>query len=310
MYERLYRGIDDDPANFVQIKRWQQYQEREFVPPIIGADSSPYAFPARTATYEAANYATQELSVLGNINVAFGIITEEQRRPNYHTNLKWDNSLNIANTNRVRAFFKEILLLCRAKVALNGGNLAATQITWFAPLSFSTYQRNLYQREWDTLFHDVFKTTNSMPCMVESTAPYYYLTRRNIVTLGPGENAAFIDIGGGTTDVLLYADRKPVLSTSFRFAGNDLVGRRRGRSARREGQRPRALRRGRGAERGAEPRRPSGPRIRAGGRRNRQFWLRGRGQLPVQLRPAAGLSASGCCGPSTCGCCSTCTSAR
>ncbi|MCI1186655.1 hypothetical protein MON38_04440 [Hymenobacter sp. DH14] len=224
VYERLYRGIDDDPANFVQIKRWQQYQEREFVPPIIGADSSPYAFPARTATYEAANYATQELSVLGNINVAFGIITEEQRRPNYHTNLKWDNSLNIANTNRVRAFFKEILLLCRAKVALNGGNLAATQITWFAPLSFSTYQRNLYQREWDTLFHDVFKTTNSMPCMVESTAPYYYLTRRNIVTLGPGENAAFIDIGGGTTDVLLYADRKPVLSTSFRFAGNDLWG--------------------------------------------------------------------------------------
>jgi len=223
-YERLYRGIDDDPANFVQIKRWQQYQEREFVPPIIGADNSPYAFPARTATYEAANYATQELSVLGNINVAFGIITEEQRRPHYHTNLKWDNSLNQASTNRVRAFFQEILLLCRAKVALNSGNLASTQITWFAPLSFSTYQRNLYQREWDTLFQQVFHTTNSMPCMLESTAPYYYLTRRNIVTLGPGENAAFIDIGGGTTDVLLYADRKPALATSFRFAGRDLWG--------------------------------------------------------------------------------------
>jgi len=223
-YERLYRGIDDDPANFVQIKRWQQYQEREFVPPLLGADTSPFGFPARTATYEATNYATQELSVLGNINIAFGIITEEQRRPNYRTNLKWDNSLNQANSNRVRAFFQELLLLCRAKVALNGGNIAATQITWFAPLSFSTYQRNLYQREWDSLFHQVFHTSNSMPCMVESTAPYYFLTRRNIVTLGPGENAAFIDIGGGTTDVLLYADRKPVLSTSFRFAGNDLWG--------------------------------------------------------------------------------------
>ncbi|SFQ67832.1 hypothetical protein [Hymenobacter arizonensis] len=223
-YERLYRGIDDDPANFVQIKRWQQYQEREFVPPILGQDSSPYSFPTRTATSESQGFANEELKVLGNVNIGFAIMTEEAKLSGYRTNLKWSSSLSQVGRHRVQAFFHEILLLCRTKAAMNGGNLANTQVTWFAPLSFSTYQRNLYQRDWDTLYQDIFHTSASMPCMVESTAPYYYLTKRNIVSLGPGENAAFIDIGGGTTDVMLYADRKPALSTSFRFAGRDIWG--------------------------------------------------------------------------------------
>jgi len=226
VYERLYRGIDDDPGHFVQIKRWQQYQEREFVPALLGADSSPYAFPTRTATSEADNFTSQDLVVLGNLSVAFGLMTEERRLSlsNYHTNLKWASSLSQANRNRVEGFFTEILLLCRAKVALGGGKLSDTNIVWFAPSSFSSYQRNLYQREWDKVYRQIFHTSASMYCMTEALAPYYYLTRRNLITIGPNENAAFIDIGGGTTDVLLLADRKPVLSTSFRFAANDLWG--------------------------------------------------------------------------------------
>jgi hypothetical protein len=53
-YEQLYRGIEEDPAHGIQLRRWQRYQQREFVPSFVGAGGSPYQFPIRTATSEAA----------------------------------------------------------------------------------------------------------------------------------------------------------------------------------------------------------------------------------------------------------------
>ena len=232
-YDRLFRGIEDDPARGIQLKRWQLYQQREFVPPLLGAGGSPYQFPIRTATSEAAGFPIEPARLLANVNVGFGINTEEQTNESYHTNLKWGDPSEVAR-HRVRAFFREMLLLFKYKAALHGGNLAATQVVWFAPLSFSDFSRGLYQREWDTLFGEVFHTSRGTTYLPESSAPYFFLTRRGLVTPGPGENAAFVDIGGGTSDVLFYADQpdaatglrkhKPVFSTSFRFAGNDLWG--------------------------------------------------------------------------------------
>ncbi|MBU6120725.1 hypothetical protein [Hymenobacter siberiensis] len=233
-YDRIFRGIDDDPAHYVGLKRWRVYQQREFVPPLLGVASSPYAFPIRTATSEAPGFAVEQPSLLGNVNVGFGINTEEDSDESYRTNLKWETGSNEAR-NRVEAFFREMLLLFKYKAALNGGNLAATKVVWFAPLSFPVFSRIQYQNTWDRLFREIFHVpTESTVFLPESTAPYFYLTRNRVVTPGPGESAVFIDIGGGTSDVLLYADRapdgtpykkhQPVLSTSFRFAGNDLWG--------------------------------------------------------------------------------------
>ncbi|MGI4833198.1 MAG: hypothetical protein ACRYFK_07015 [Janthinobacterium lividum] len=232
-YERLFRGVEDDPAHGVQLRRWQRYQQREFVPPYLGAAGAPYQFPIRTATSEAAAFSIETPRLLANVNVGFGINTEEETSDSYHTNLKWGETSEAAR-HRVREFFREMLLLFRCQAAAHGGNLAATQVVWFAPLSFSDFNRELYRREWDGLFREVFHTDRTTTYLPESSAPYFFLTRRGLVTPGPGENAAFVDIGGGTTDVLFYADQptapggprrhQPAYSTSFRFAGNDLWG--------------------------------------------------------------------------------------
>jgi hypothetical protein len=226
LYERLLMGIDADPVRRIQIKRWQTYLEREFVPPLLAAEGSPYAFPIRTATSESADFTTRPAALLGNINIGFGLITEELATAAYVTNLKWSIGSDRFAEARVRAFFEGLVLLFRAKVLLSqpAGRLADTRLTWFYPLSFSVPQRNLFQREWDRAFQRFFHTTQPTVSVAESTAPYYYLTDLNKITLGETDTAAFIDIGGGTTDVLLYADREPVLNTSFRFAGTDLWG--------------------------------------------------------------------------------------
>jgi hypothetical protein len=232
-YEQLYRGVEDDPAHGIQLRRWQRYQQREFVPSFVGAAGSPYQFPIRTATSESAGFSIETPKLLANINVGFGINTEEETNDSYHTNLKWGETGEAAR-HRVRMFFREMLLLFKYKAALHGGNIGATQVVWFAPLSFSAFSRDLYQREWDTLFREIFQTNRTTTYLPESSAPYFFLTRRGLVTPGPGENAAFIDIGGGTSDVLFYSDQTadttgprkhhPAFSTSFRFAGNELWG--------------------------------------------------------------------------------------
>ncbi len=230
-YGRVFHGIEFDPrpGSPIGIRGLDATMEREFIPPFIGEASSPYAFPIRTATCETSEFSAlstevREPNVLGSINIGFGVNTETNVYKYYHTNLKWQHSLNEENRQRVLAFFRELLLLFRTKVILNDGDVAATNLIWFAPLSFSDFARNLYQKEWDSLFQEIFHTKSTTRHMTESAAPYYYLTKTGKVTPGPGENAVFIDVGGGSTDILLFANRQPALSTSFRFAGNDLWG--------------------------------------------------------------------------------------
>jgi hypothetical protein len=222
LYDRTFAGIRR--GGYINLRLWQDYTEREFVPNLIGAEGAPFAFPIRTATSEAADYTTQQATLLGNVNVGFGFITEEQVNASYTTNLKWQMGNDEFSQHRVGAFIQEMMLLFRTKAALNQGRLDKTGVTWFAPLSFSHHQRSQFQAEWDRAFREVFHTEGSTQRVAESTAPYYYLTGRHLITLGPDDRAAFIDVGGGTTDVLFYADQQPVLNSSFRFAANDLWG--------------------------------------------------------------------------------------
>lgn len=202
--------------------------KREFIPLIINSGGSLYTFPTRTATCESIDFENQIPTLFGNINIGFSINTEgthqEQYKQTYHTDLKWSEALSNTGKRRIEAFFTEIMLLIKNKVALNNGNIAQTKIVWFAPLSFDDYSRNMFQNVWDGVYQAVFKNGRSTVCITESVAPFYYLSRTGVVVPSQDENLINVDIGGGTTDVLLFTNRKPSHSSSFRFAGNDLWG--------------------------------------------------------------------------------------
>lgn len=201
---------------------------REFMPMLIGAGGSLYGFPTRTATCEAIDFERQPTNLFGNINIGFTINTEgihqDQYKQKYQTDLKWSQTLTEAGRRRIEAFFMELMLLIKHKAALNHGNVKNTKIVWFAPLSFDEYSRNMFQNVWDDIYSTVFKNSQPTVCITESAAPYYYLTSTSAIVPGQEENLFNVDIGGGTTDVLLFTNRKPSHSASFRFAGNDLWG--------------------------------------------------------------------------------------
>jgi hypothetical protein len=59
--------------------------------------------------------------------------------------------------------------------------------------------------------------------MSESFAPFYHYYHKENVR--PHDRPAVnIDIGGGTTDIVIYQSEDPVLLTSFRFAANSIFG--------------------------------------------------------------------------------------
>ncbi|AMM51901.1 hypothetical protein TH61_12915 [Rufibacter sp. DG15C] len=202
--------------------------KREFIPLIIGSGGSLYSFPTRTATCESIDFENQIPSLFGNINIGFSINTEgthqDQYKQSYHTDLKWSETLSNTGKRRIEAFFTEIMLLIKNKVVLNHGNVANTKVVWFAPLSFDDYSRNMFQNVWDGVYQTVFKNGRNTACITESVAPFYFLSRTGVVVPSQDENLINVDIGGGTTDVLLFTNRKPSHSASFRFAGNDLWG--------------------------------------------------------------------------------------
>jgi hypothetical protein len=202
----------------------------EFLPSILGS-KAPFRFPLRTATSEKPNLQPGEYRALGNINVSF-VFGVDVRRPDERitTDLKWSLAASESTRERVEAFIRELLIVVRSKLILNDADPSRCRIVWFRPLSFDEFTRSHFERIWADAVEDVLHIPNSqVQCMTESEAPYYYHERAaTIITSKP---VLCIDIGGGSTDVVVF-DRDgtqngrkiPKIGTSFSFAGNALWG--------------------------------------------------------------------------------------
>lgn len=142
-----------------------------------------------------------------------------------YTDLKWASDQNDSNT-RLSLYINELLMLCKNKVLINDGNLANTKISWFYPVSMSTSHLNRLRKIWEFNFKAVFGngvSTSNLINFPESIAPFYfYKAKGNINAMA--RPSVSIDIGGGTTDIMIYADGEPKLISSFRFAGNAIFG--------------------------------------------------------------------------------------
>lgn len=223
----------DMPAAETQLCRLStDYDEQEaidisvafdeaFIPSTIG-ENSDYHFPMRTvyAEWTDVNY-QQHTETLAEGNIPFRY--EKARNPLYNkvkTNLKW-SSAEEANT-RVKLYIENLFIMMRNKVLLSGGRLSDTKIIWFYPASMTEFRLNAFRGVWEKLFAKYINANSAdkLLCLSESAAPYFFYKNR----MGLTSNAVTIDVGGGTTDVLVIKDDIPVAMTSFRFASNAIFG--------------------------------------------------------------------------------------
>ena len=211
-------------------------QNREFVPSFIGIRGAETSFPIRTATCETPRFAAEGDPLLfGDANIGFYLSRDSElyNQPEdgrYETNLKW-NTDGGANTeaakNRVRLYFRELLRLLKHKAALNGGDLNLVRLVWSYPLSMDYGVQAFFEQVWQQEYERTFgrvpadKQLDKIP---ESLAPYLYLRKIGKIVPTQEDSAVNIDIGGGTTDVLLLNGLQPAATFSFRFAGDVLWG--------------------------------------------------------------------------------------
>lgn len=196
--------------------------EHEFVPHLLGVGSE-FKFPHRTVISEShsLNIETETFS-LADFNIPF-IYERKPEKDKIQSNLKWAKKEK-GNEKRVRAFFENIIMLLRNKVLLNKGNLSQTRMVWFYPSSMKPARKSSLENTWNELFRQYFNPSNKAVGITESLAPFYYFKGSNKLQGGAYKPVVSIDIGGGTTDIVVFKSNKPLLLTSFKFAANTIFG--------------------------------------------------------------------------------------
>ena len=222
--EKTERGFAN-PKYDGTIGRLTQIIEEEFLPRIIGKNVQ-HTFPQRTVINDNGIFNADESSfALGDFNIPFWYLKQDFRLNSEITsNLKWsDFKTNKKLERRTKGFLKQLMLMIRNKVLLNKGNLSATEIVWFYPSSMPAFRRKFLKDAWEKYYKRYFNNSNSLFSMSESLAPFYYFKERVGVSAA-AHPVVLIDIGGGTTDAVIYKNNEPSLLTSFRFASNSLFG--------------------------------------------------------------------------------------
>lgn len=204
---------------------------QEFLPLVI-AQGEVAHFPMRTnlCFREGHNVEGRDGLTLADYNVGFHYEKEDTYDYNTTlTDLKWADAKN--DNLLVEAYFEELLFLIRNKVLMNGGNLARTGITWFYPVCMQPYQIASLEGAWNKLTKKLVAPQGCRLMKVpESLAPYYYYTMNEDVD-AESRPVVSLDIGGGTTDFVVYHQGNAAVAiSSVRFAGNSIYGDFMGRS--------------------------------------------------------------------------------
>lgn len=211
---------------------------REFVPFQVGTlGPASVKFPFRTAICESQAFLdhTGNGRLFLDANIGFSIDSDALfDYVRYQTNLKWLLERDINDPHhqqRVRLFFRQLLLMIRTRVLLEPdnqrGDLSRLQIALSFPVSMgSGLREKLYQMLQEQCAEIIGAGAPPVKRVTESIAPYYHIKHHD--TNIQIDSCCNIDIGGGTTDVVLIepnpADANELLCycSSFKFAGRQL----------------------------------------------------------------------------------------
>lgn len=187
----------------------------EFIPAFV--DGKKYKFPLRSVL-SIKDTSDPEKVLFDNCNIAFAY----EKTPlvgsnNVDTDIKWS-----LESDEIRIFIRELLLIVKSDLFDHGGKTAGTKIIWFAPLSLNNTQRKTYNKIWKEEVETILGPNVENVCCSESEAPYYYFNRKNEFT--SINSVAIIDIGGGSTDVVYFKDGKPGFANSVHFGCDVLWG--------------------------------------------------------------------------------------
>jgi len=140
-----------------------------------------------------------------------------EKRPSFDynetiTDLKWSDDAN--NQKQAQAYIDSLMYLIRNKVILCNGSLPRTKIRWFYPVSMERSRYNNLKTAWSEAYEKYFGGAESnIITITESVAPFQYYIKD-----GDASNLVTIDIGGGTTDIVISGSGEVDYITSFRFA--------------------------------------------------------------------------------------------
>jgi hypothetical protein len=210
----------------------------DFIPQNVGGDSI-FKFPTRTALAGAKKTDwNKELKPLVQINLALPY--EKRGVPKYnriYTQLKWNSDID-----RSRYYIYSLCYIIRNKVILNNGKLADTKVVWFYPVSMSGVRSKDIKDIWTRAYAKYFlgvdyekctdqeerneidkKLEENLISYTESIAPYMYYKEHSDYS-NKISDVVSIDVGGGTTDIVIVQGKKVEFVTSFRFAANAIFG--------------------------------------------------------------------------------------
>lgn len=223
--ESLHDSNDQTVASTIRslgLNKFINYPEQEFLPLAIGSGRNAN-LPTRTnlCIPKTINISSGVFMPLADTSIGF----HYEKQPtashnNIMTNLKWDGG---GNSKLVESYLAELLYIIRAKTIVNGGDLDKLEIIWFYPISMLRYQRDQLASTWRKLCNAILSPKVNLIQFTESVAPYFYYKNQEGVS-SLTRPVVSMDIGGGTSDVVIYEKNKPVVISSSRFAGNDLYG--------------------------------------------------------------------------------------
>ncbi|MGN0214128.1 MAG: hypothetical protein ACI4AH_04885 [Muribaculaceae bacterium] len=230
--EYAERGRDSQPLDFNEstdntlvatllkpgaLDSAETLQNVEFLPRTIG---QLYGFPLRSAL--SANENSAGNALFRNVNIPFMYERKYFQGYSVHTGLKWNGDTTLS-----QEFLREIMMLIKAKALLERADLAATEVVYFYPVAMGGADRRRLNDVWTMLYNTYIGGDESnLRVYPESIAPAFYYTGAQVA----GSSYVSIDIGGGTSDVVVYQPTpdgmrtEPTIISSFRFAGDAVFG--------------------------------------------------------------------------------------